>query len=193
MNRPRLHCRILLFAGAVLIDACRSPQPPPERMSISTPIAAATLEAESSSIENAEYEADIVGPDGLLGTLTIAIVEGAQEPVRKRFEELVRQPLVVTDYQSGVKLVIGKEGRKVSASPNNPSANLEQGSQRGTISISPRSEVLTVWIGYNQSSNHGEQPIAQIRSGIEHLDSIEQLVRRDGTLTVPIEIRFRRR
>ncbi|KXB97411.1 MAG: hypothetical protein AA908_07040 [Chlorobi bacterium NICIL-2] len=183
--------RLLILVGAVLLDGCRSAQPP-ERMTIPATIASATVEAESSSVADADYEADVVGPDGLRGTLTIAIEEGTEPAVRKWFDERVEQPLIVARYEAGIKLVLGKE-RKVGAPLSVPSANVEHTLERGTISISPSSEVMTIWLSQRHDELNSERPIARIRSGIEHLDALEQLVGRDGMLTVPIELRFRRR
>jgi len=192
-----MHCltvrwRVLLLVGALVLNACRSTQPTPEQMTIPASIPTATVEVETSSVADADYEADVVGPDGLRGTLTIAIEEGAEPAVRKWFDERVQQPLVVARYEAGIKLVFGKESM-AGAAPSMPSANSEHNFERGTISISPSSEGMTIWLSQSHDKLSGERPIARIRSGIEHLEVLEQLVGRDGMLTVPIELRFRRR
>jgi|DewCreStandDraft_1066081.scaffolds.fasta_scaffold00043_91 hypothetical protein len=191
MNRPTMRWRLLFLVGTVLLDGCRSAQPP-ERITLPSTLAPATVEAGTSAVASADYEADIVGPDGLRGTLTIAIEEGAEPAVRKWFSERVQQPLVVARYQAGIKLVLGKE-RKAGAPPSVSAANVEHTLERGTISISPTSGEMTIWLSQRRDDLNGERPIARIRSGIEYLDALEQLVGRDGTLTVPIELRFRRR
>ncbi|GIV55340.1 MAG: hypothetical protein KatS3mg040_0108 [Candidatus Kapaibacterium sp.] len=192
MNRPTVRWRLLFLVGAVLLDGCRSAQPP-ERITIPATIAAATVEAESFSGADADYEADVVGPDGLRGTLTIAIEEGTEPAVRKWFDERVQQPLVVARLEAGIKLVLGKERKTGTPPPSIPTTNVEHNLERGTISISPTSGEMTIWLSQRRDTLYGERPIARIRSGIEYLDALEQLVGRDGILTVPIELRFRRR
>ncbi len=184
--------RVLLLVGALVLNACRSTQPTSERMTIPASIPTATVDVSSSAGGDADYEADVVGPDGLRGTLTIAILEGTEPALRTWFDERVQQPLVVARYEAGIKLVIGKE-RTTGAPPSIPSANVENTFERGTISISSSSEVMTIWLSQGHSERTSEHPVAHIRSGIEHLEALEQLVGRDGTLTVPIEFRFRRR
>ena len=182
----------ILLLGCVLFGGgCRTARPP-ERITIESSVPVASLEVDTLGGNDADYECEIIGPDGPRGMLTLVFEESFSQSQRSWFAEQTRDPLDILEYIPNVKVVVGRKSKDTAQRIIDVVLVAPQLRERGLVEKSQTDGMFIIWLGtvYDETIPNR---VAHIRSGIEHLDELQQMIGRDGKLRGHVQLQFRRR
>jgi len=179
----------ILLLGCVLFGGgCRTARPP-ERITIESSVPVASLDVDILGGNDADYECVIIGPDGPRGILTLVFEESFSQSQCSWFAEQTRDPL---DIIQNVKVVLGRKSKDTAQRIIDVMLVPSQLRERGLVEKSQTDGMFIIWLGtvYDETIPNR---VAHIRSGIEYLDELQQMLGRDGKLRGNVQLQFRRR
>ncbi len=181
---------ILLLGCIVFGGGCHTARPQ-ERITIESSVPVASLNVDTLHGNDADYECDIIAPDGLRGTFTLAFDDTFSETQRSWFAEHTREPFDILEYIPNVKVVVGRKSADTAQLIDVVLAS-SQPRERGLVEKSHTDGSLIIWLGSVNDETVCKR-VANIRGGLEYLDELQQLLGRDGKIRGQVHLRFRRR